>query len=222
MRFQIHSDIHLEKYPHRRIQSKSSHLILAGDIGVPLFDSYHRFILDVSRNFDQIIYVAGNHEYERCWMGVDKNNELLLETKFTERKNLITEILHSFSNIKFLDNQSMKMGTMTLYGTTLWCDYSNKSKKLSTQDFITKQHHIAIQHLNQSSPDVFVSHYVSNRLALDKPWNMGLGINEPLTFKKQVFGHIHYSIHKKMNPIEVICNPWGSEIEEKYVFLDLD
>ena len=51
LRFQIHSDIHLEKYPHRRVPACEPNLILAGDIGVPLFPSYDMFFKDVSRKF---------------------------------------------------------------------------------------------------------------------------------------------------------------------------
>jgi hypothetical protein len=220
MRFQIHSDIHLEKYPHRRIKPQSSHLILAGDIGVPIFDSYFRFFRDTSRNFDQIIYVAGNHEYERCWMGIDKNNFQLLGEKFIQRKNLIAEILASFPNVVWLDNQQINIGQKTIYGTTLWCDYTNKKNKISTQQFITAQHQSAIEMLKHSTPDILISHYVSNREGLDKPWNMGLGVRESLHYEKMIFGHIHYLIHKNINQTELFCNPWGEDDQERYLFLD--
>ena len=220
MRFQIHSDIHLEKYPHRRINCHSSHLILAGDIGVPLFDSYTHFFRDVSRKFDQIIYVVGNHEYERCWMGIDKNNCEPLHIKFLERQKLISEIINSFPNVTWLDNQKTQIQGVSIYGTTLWCDYSSKKNPLETQKFITHQHHQALEKLKDQSLDLFISHYVSNRECLEQPWNMGLGVRKSLDFPNMIFGHVHSFIHKNINKTKVICNPWGQSKDVQYVFFE--
>jgi predicted phosphodiesterase len=225
MRFQIHSDIHLEKYPNRRITPKTNHLILAGDIGVPVFKSYQEFFKDTSRKFDKIIYVLGNHEFERIWIGIDKNNSELLEQKFLERKKIIKDILSEFTNVKLLDDNVIHINNRKIYGTTLWTNYyqRNSSKQITNvEKFISHKHldaMIALQdYTSFFKPDIFVSHFVSNKNILDKPWKIGLGpkynLNLNITPNISIFGHIHYAIRKyDQNKNLFICNPWG---ESKY------
>lgn len=221
MRLQIHSDIHLEKYPKRRLRPHSSHLVLAGDIGVPIFPSYREFFKDTSRQFDTILYVLGNHEYERTWMGIDKNNYSLLQEKFNERNRLIHQIISEFKNVVLLDNSSIVLQNKTVFGTTLWTNYHQRksSKPLSTtEQFITQQHFIALPKIQQVTPHLLITHFVSNRTVLKKPWNIGLGPSTSIICQRMVFGHIHYPIYER----EIVCNPWGQEESQKEMFIDLD
>ena len=233
MKFQVHSDIHLEKYPNRRIKPKSPNLILAGDVGVPIFSSYKTFFRETSSEFDRIIYVLGNHEYERCWMGIDKNNFAILEQKFKERNLLIKDILSQFQNITILDNQMIQIEGKTIYGSTLWTNYYEKkmNKKNNTpitevQRFLSLQNRLSYSGLNtypEQIPDILITHYVSNRRVLKKPWSIGLGPTSILpSHLLSIFGHIHYPIDDVYEGQRIICNPWDEEstLKEKVVYLD--
>jgi hypothetical protein len=221
IRFQVHSDIHLEKYPSRRLYPSSPHLILAGDIGVPLFPSYRNFFRDTSRKFDSILYVLGNHEFERTWVGIDKNNYDLLKLKFMDRKKLISEILVEFQNVTLLDNQCMMMNEKKIFGSTLWTNYYQRKsdKKLSVVErFITDQHFETLNKIDLWKSDLLITHFVSNRNVLKKKWNIGLGPRSTIHSLKTVFGHIHYPIFEE----GVVCNPWGSDENHNISFIDLD
>jgi predicted phosphodiesterase len=221
LRFQVHSDIHLERYPHRRLNPISSQLILAGDIGVPLFSSYREFFRDTSRHFDSILYVLGNHEYERCWMGIDRTNYNLLDQKFIERNQLIKEILSEFKNVILLDNDSIIIDQKKIFGCTLWTNYHQRKsdRKLSTiETLITQKHFETLPKIQEYQPDLLITHFVSNRSVLKKSWNIGLGPSSIIPVASRVFGHIHYPIYQK----NIICNPWGEEILPKEVCIDLD
>lgn len=221
LRFQVHSDIHLERYPHRRLNSICSRLILAGDIGVPLFTSYREFFRDTSRQFDSILYVLGNHEYERSWMGIDKTNDKILEQKFVERNELIKEIISEFKNITLLDNDWIDIEDRKIFGGTLWTNYYQRrsDKKLSTTEMlITQKHFEALPKIQKWHPDLLITHFVSNRTVLKKPWKIGLGPSSIIQSKRAIFGHIHYPIYQK----NIICNPWGEEILPTEVCIDLD
>lgn len=221
MRLQIHSDIHLERYPCRRVRPIVSRLVLAGDIGVPVFPSYREFFRDTSRQFDSIIYVLGNHEYERAWMGIDKNNYSLLEEKFIERNNLIRNILSEFNNITLLDNNSMMIGKWKVFGATLWTNYHQRrsERKLSSVErFITEKHFETMGKIQSKQIDLLITHFVSDRSVLKKKWNIGLGSKTVIPAKKRVFGHIHYPICGD----GTICNPWGEEESQKEMIVDLD
>jgi len=227
MRVQIHSDIHIEKYPRRRLRSQASHLILAGDIGVPVFTSFREFFRDTSREFDKIIYVLGNHEYERTWMGIDKNNYSLLEEKFNQRNNLVHQIISEFKNIILLDNSSIVLNNKIIFGSTLWTNYHQRrsDKTLSTvEQFITQQHFIALPKIQHVNPHLLITHYVSNRSFLKKPWSIGLGPSTLIRSPRTIFGHIHYTICEENASYreKVFCNPWGEEESPKEMFVDLD
>jgi predicted phosphodiesterase len=225
MKFQIHSDIHLEKYPNRRIKTYCPNLILAGDIGVPIFSSYKRFFQETSKNFDRIFYVLGNHEYERCWMGIDKNNLQLMQQKFQERKNLIIDILSEFKNINLLDNKTLTVEKKTIHGTTLWTNFHQRKSQTpltGPQLFLSGQHLLAVETYPVFTPNILITHYVSNKYALNKPWSIGLGPKEIFHSEISIFGHIHYPIFTTYEGQKIICNPWGESAENDPQFVNLD
>lgn len=231
LRFQIHSDIHLEKYPKRRVPACEPNLILAGDIGVPIFNSYEPFFRDVSRKFDKVIYVLGNHEYERIWMGIDRRDKELLEQKFKERTNLVKEILSNYKNIYLLDNQGIVLEKKKIFGTTLWTNYWDKQirkdhQKISdSQIFLSeKNKESVIKLLDSKYNDLLITHFVCNRNVLKKPWTIGLGPRESYSSlaPQIIFGHIHYSIYQKDDKNLTLCNPWGEEEICKMMAVQLD
>lgn len=61
------SDIHLEFYKYLGdvpvIPTNAPILILAGDVGYPTLPLYWEFMKDVSRRYEHVLLVPGNHEY---------------------------------------------------------------------------------------------------------------------------------------------------------------
>ena len=215
MRIQIHSDIHLEKYPHRRLTPKCSTLVLAGDIGVPLFKSYTSFFSDTSKSFDKIYYVLGNHEYERAWMGVNKQNDNEINARFCQRNQMIKDILSAYQNVEIIDNQYTKIGDLLVYGGTLWSNFRVSSHCSETKKYLSDQHDLFQFHMTQK-PDLLITHYVSCRSVLRKPWSIGLGPRKDLIASRYIFGHIHYPIETT----QVKVNPWGEgNVTESGVWL---
>ena len=214
MRFQLHSDIHLEKYPHRRIPAHCSTLVLAGDVGVPIYASYIKFFKETSRNFDQIIYILGNHEYEKCWIGIDKNDMSKLDQRFVERNRYIKTILGPLPNVKILDDQYFAHQDFLIFGGTLWSDFK-KSSPL-TRVYLTQKHKECVDKITHP-PDLLITHYVNHKPSLWKPWSAGLGPSHIIPAKNYVFGHIHYSIIGE----RVNTNPWGEKTECEIRVLDL-
>jgi len=59
------SDIHLDYNPFENyvVHPIAPILVIAGDLGNPYSQSFHRFLKENCKNFDQVIFVPGNHEY---------------------------------------------------------------------------------------------------------------------------------------------------------------
>jgi hypothetical protein len=154
-------------------------------------------------------------------MGIDKDNYCLLQERFNQRNGLIHEIISEFKNVILLDNSFIEIKNKKIFGTTLWTNYHQRksSRPLSTiEQFITQQHFLALPKIQQISPHLLISHYVSNRTHLKKPWNIGLGPSNSIRVPQTIFGHIHYSISEQ----NIFCNPWGEEELSKEMFIDLD
>lgn len=146
MKIQIVSDIHLEFNDWVEINNAGADILcLAGDIclaehfarGEPSpyvakAQQYLRFFDHVSKQFDRVFYVMGNHEhYSGLW-----NNTA----------NHLRETLALWPNIALLDNQWVEIDRTRIIGTTLWTDM-NKGDPLtmmSMPDMMSDYRAIAI------------------------------------------------------------------------------
>lgn len=81
-------------------------LILAGDIGNPMCETYWSFIDFVSRKAKYVLLITGNHEY---W-----GNEKNLTEKFIQQK------IKNFKNVKFLQRNFHIIEKTVYLGCTLW------------------------------------------------------------------------------------------------------
>lgn len=143
MKIKLISDIHLE---FTDIDIKNEHgydlLIMAGDIlvaddlhdhpepDVPYTDEeikklgkrqraanlYRNFLKRVSNEFPQVIYIAGNHEF--------------YHGKWHASLDHIREECEKFSNIHFLEDQSITINNVVFMGATLWTN-CNKNDPLT-------------------------------------------------------------------------------------------
>lgn len=118
MKIQIVSDLHLEFLSRSQIieiadriswRNRADVLILAGDIcslAPKTFQKFTTFIDEIKDKYSNIIYVFGNHEY----YGTSKQE--------VQRQYL--RLLNNYYNLHILDNDSILINGITLYGTTLW------------------------------------------------------------------------------------------------------
>jgi predicted phosphohydrolase len=117
---QVLSDVHTECIPVDAYKSakgtdklwkdivtvKGDIVVLAGDIGNPLFESYWEFIGYVSERCKLVVLVAGNHEY---W-GNSKNGT----------ETLIRERAVKFKNVRYLNRGYVVLDDIVILGCTLW------------------------------------------------------------------------------------------------------
>lgn len=128
MRIKQMSDLHLEFdadfFP--KNEDKADILMLNGDICMgQYFDKgidspyYYRaleflnFFEFCSNEYENVLYIAGNHEYYRGY--IDMTADIIRKT------------LSSFSNIHFLDNSSWSKDGITFLGGTLWTDMNHNN-----------------------------------------------------------------------------------------------
>lgn len=111
-RLQYISDIHLERMTgrpmfNRIVRPVTGTLALAGDIGYPSKSLYPKFIEYCKENWDDVVVVPGNHEFDE---GYDKN------------LTLMRQICSQWQNVHFLNNDSvyLKHQRVNFCGTTLW------------------------------------------------------------------------------------------------------
>jgi len=116
---QILSDIHLEFWPQlesikdlprplNNLPVVAPILALLGDIGIPTLPLYKDFITDVSKKFQLVLIISGNHEY--------------YSGQIEEVDILITNIANSFQNVKYLQRTGFEFNNILFLGTTLWTE----------------------------------------------------------------------------------------------------
>lgn len=108
MRLQLISDIHLEIENNFYPPKTGDSIVLLGDIGYPHTAEYQNFIYRLSKDYNHVFVIAGNHEYYRRQKTYGFTNNLIRE--FTDR----------FENVHFLDNNFIVIDGYRFVGCTLW------------------------------------------------------------------------------------------------------
>lgn len=131
------SDLHLEfKQLNLKNTCNADVLVLAGDIVVaetmrrfPLYDNdrgtgsiyeyrsqeYQKFFETVSKEFKDVIVIAGNHEHYNGY--------------FNKTINILKENLAKVgNNFHVLDKECVKIDDVTFIGATLWTDFDNRNE----------------------------------------------------------------------------------------------
>jgi len=137
MKLQYISDIHLEYYKlddiDKLIPKKEAEiLILAGDIGYPEQIQYKTYIDKVSKIWDQIFIVAGNHEYYQTTKNIKTKEEIDMIIEF---------IVEDYANVYYLNNSKIELTfnkeEYVIIGSTLFSDIelTNYSIQININDF---------------------------------------------------------------------------------------
>lgn len=122
--FQLISDIHLEHGPLTIDNDGADVLVIAGDALVArhllmresrhpdileALSNYDTFFDDVSKKFNRVVHISGNHEH---YVG-----------DVTKTANTIRDYFSRYSNITHLDNETIDFGDVVLVGSTLWTGF---------------------------------------------------------------------------------------------------
>jgi Icc-related predicted phosphoesterase len=136
MKLQIVSDLHLEFNKDVRINNAGADILcLAGDVCLaqhlhrhPISNypnnvensesasRYRQFFDQVSKEFDRVLYIMGNHEH--------------YSGRWNETANRLREALDPWPNITLMDDLWLNFGDIRIVGTTLWTDM-NKGDPLT-------------------------------------------------------------------------------------------
>lgn len=114
LKLSVHSDLHLELRSEEEVSEIIDNIknlncdviILAGDIGNPYHASYEQFLTACSKKVKYVILITGNHEYY--------NNNI------DETDDHIRELIKQWTNVFFLQRETMAIGDCLFLGCTLW------------------------------------------------------------------------------------------------------
>jgi predicted phosphohydrolase len=208
------SDLHLDNMKfynsQQLINPHADILILAGDIcNITNVNKHIKFFNYISKNFQYILYIPGNHEFY---------NEYNLSIENME--NMLEDFLKSYKNIVYLNNKSIIIEDILFTGSCLWCNpfieppkwfklnltstsISDMFKKsVNYLDKVSKlkhNKHVIITHYppknyNKSEINGFDCYYQNNTINLT---------NMP---KFWIFGHIHKNINECVDNTHFLSN----------------
>ena len=161
LRVQYASDLHLEilgavPFP-SILKPIAPVLALAGDIGNPCEPVYKTFLQYCSRNWDQVVFIAGNHEFynrkpTKKWNTV------------AERLEVCRSVATGFPNVHFLERDRVDIGGVAFLGCTLWTDLSDTDAGEEAEARMNDYHLIAVDSRPLRATDVSRWH------ARDRAW----------------------------------------------------
>lgn len=125
MQFQYFSDIHIEWCNDQRVDEiiqavkpQAPYLIMAGDIGDPFKPSYLKFISAMSKLFQKVFLITGNHEY---YQKKRKPNQPGGITWIEVVDRHIEKLVQTLPNVIFLNNSSYPFNEeLVIFGGTMW------------------------------------------------------------------------------------------------------
>lgn len=238
MRISYCSDLHLELGNINLNNTMNSDvLILAGDITTTIsLKKNIIFFENVSKEFENVIYVMGNHEH--------------YGSNFQDTKKILLETLDKFPNIHLLDNETIMVDKTQFIGSTLWTnlngnDPSTKillpkemndfrlirynNNKINVNDWLD-EHQKSIIFLKNEMDSIYrkvvVTHFLPSPLSIPERYknyyiiNGGFASNlNDLIYDSDVYYWIHGHTHDKadyfINNTRVLCNPRGYAGYEK-------
>jgi hypothetical protein len=225
--FQYVSDLHLEFRGfevNKIIESiipAAPYLVLAGDIGKPSHPNYTFFLAAMSKRFEYVFLVAGNHEF--------------YGSSVPEALAAITKICDGFPNVYFLNSELFVDASLPIhiFGGTMWTLVKSEERhgveilmndsrliREFTVDSAATEHMRFVERLqvsldaNTDKPFLVISHHLPSFELIDPKYsgssiNSAFATNVPMAhderIKAWVYGHTHSS---RPGP-RFYCNPIG-------------
>lgn len=215
-KFRIISDLHLEKNNLKNVlnnlysfqhKKEVNNLIIAGDLTTFKKKNLLNDFFNELKYYKNIVYVLGNHEY----IGTEfrKNHSQSSETKLIidDYKN----VCDKFNNVKIIENESISIDKINIYGMTLWTNFL-KSKTKYSQNMLNEYNFSKKKLLKQQSFDMIISHYVPSHSLNNTGYYYGVSSDSNhLLYKSKywIYGHIHKPNIKKIDECLTVCNPLG-------------
>ena len=227
MHIQYASDIHLEFFKAvPPIVPKAKVLVLAGDIGYPHTPLYSDFLEDVSKKFEQVFLIVGNHEYysrgRRYTMKeVEERIAAILTTK-------------ALDNVTFLHYSYKDYGGYRFVGLPLWSKITDTYYLINdfraihdmTVDLYNDMHTKGREYItdtlaNSDIPVILITHHMPSYDLVDPmyktfemaPYNQCFASHCDDLIKKPVcawiYGHTHRPSVKNIHGVQLACNPKG-------------
>ena len=224
MNIQFFSDIHTEYYADRGADWLNKldpegvdALLIAGDLGL-VKHCYKTVIPILADKYKQIVLVLGNHEYYKKQM-----LQYMWQT--------IRKLESKYDNFKVLDNESIEINGITVYGGTMWfsADPLNIIYEKGMNDFSQIRQLRSWVYKNNSdfqyklkqidTPDVILTHHLPSYYCIEENYvgddlnrfyvtEMSKYIihNKP---KVWICGHTHHSIDQIICETQILSNPLG-------------
>lgn len=154
------SDLHVADPRHRafykplpRIKPVHGTLAICGDIGLPTEPRFREFFKQVASDYDHVLFVPGNHEYD-C-------SSMFDQKKVDVYSPYLQDVFAGIPNAHLLDNTVFTLPDDTtdntawwVTGTTLWSNPKMKMK-FSADEQTNRARNIAVQaHIDRHNRDV--------------------------------------------------------------------
>ena len=243
MLFQIISDLHLEYYNDMPklnyfFIKAAPNLILAGDICFYNHPNFIKFFNLVSKIYDNIYYIPGNHEYYTI------NNYPDIELNVIDF--IIEKSLEPFKNIHFIQNSYIELDDTIILGNTLWFR-TNKTNKSKGVKLLSNRHYIIydnkcmpsyteiknanekyynwlkneITSLNTDKKIIVITHYLPSEKCINEKYKNDKYNDLYYTNCEELFhnvdywicGHSHTPFNRIIDNTHIILNPRGNPDE---------
>jgi hypothetical protein len=247
MKIRIMSDLHLEITKLEVVNSTGADvLVLAGDILVANKirkenseegKYFRNFLQKISGEFENIVYVAGNHEFYN-------------DGKFFEGLTWLQEECDKYNNLYFLERSTVALDDVVFIGATMWTDFNHYDpltmlsaegmmndyrtivhdydgyRRLQPKD-VALRHKLSLNYIklllseNKNKTCVVVTHHGPSFQSMDPRYrNDSLGnglyysdLDDLIWDNPQIslwcHGHTHHPQDYKINRSRVVCNPRG-------------
>ena len=227
MRLQLISDLHLDHHTTVPPVTKSADiLVIAGDIANGFTDEAQRFLTTMASQFEQVIFILGNHDF----YGWQPMEDVILE---------VERWVNARSNLIFLHNDYTEIEGKLVFGGPMWTAYwgimqarlvaetsmldfdqiGKGYQRPTPSDFVYEHTKFCEALGNLPAPaDLIISHHAPSKLCIDERF-AGSRLNpafcEPMTLEYKttwVHGHMHQFqdiIVPELSDSRVVRNPYG-------------
>jgi hypothetical protein len=220
----LHVDIH-KTIP--KINVKSKYLAICGDIGNPKSRYWDETMCDVSKKFEKIFFVPGNHDYDLGCIYKKENDKYWTP--------IMSEICNKYKNIYLIDKTEhfLEEENIIIGGCTLWSDISlyNKIMERNYYEESMKEHKSQVKWLsefikkNPNKKKVVLTHFVPTFKLIEEKYkkmypkkiNFFATNLENLMCESIIAwlsGHTHSVIDHKINGVYCGINAYGYEKRE--------